>query len=109
MPYSTGRRLTHPLETLRTPFAPTAGLPFANVRSAERVENAWREAVYTPLLTLGAFRAPVRSPDGSCRAAVARVLAGLVAPGQTPCTPKTDPYGKARQRRPEALRPQVVR
>jgi hypothetical protein len=113
---STRRRLAHQIETLRAQFAQADGLPFADVLSGERVEHAlqeegatWRESVYTPLLTVWAFLAQVMSPDGSCRAAVARVLAWLLAHGQTPCTPKTDPYCKARQRLPESLLPRLVR
>ena len=116
MPYSTGRRRTHQIELLRAQFAQADGLPFADVLSGERIEQAledegavWREAVYTPLLTLWAFLAQVMSPDGSCRAAVARALAWLVAQGQPPCTPKTDPYCKARHRLPESLLPRLVR
>jgi hypothetical protein len=116
MPHSTRGRRAHQIETLRAQFAQADGLPFADVLSGERVERAldeegasWREAVYTPLLTLWAFLAQVMSPDGSCRAAVARVLAWLVAQGQPPCTPKTDPYCKARQRLPEALLPRLAR
>src|SRR5262249_325640 len=45
----------------------------------------------------------------SCRAAVARVLAWLVGRGEPPCSPKTDPYCKARQRLPESLLWRLVR
>jgi hypothetical protein len=116
MPHSTRGRLAHQIETLRAQFAQADGLPFADVLSGERVERAlleegagWREAAYTPLLTLWALLAQVMSPDGSCRAAVARVLAWLVAQGQAPCSPKTDPYCKARRRLPQSLLPRPVR
>jgi hypothetical protein len=109
------RRLSH-LETLRTQFAQADGLPFADVLTEQRVADAlreercrWREKVYTPLLTLWAFLSQVSSPDGSCRATVARVLAWLVGQGRSPCTPKTDPYCKARRRLPEALLRRLVR
>ena len=91
-------------------------MPFADVLTAERVENAlreekaaWREELYTPLLTLWAFLSQMVSPDGSCRAIVARVLAWLVSRGEEPCSPKTDPYCKARQRLPESLFRRLVR
>src|SRR5262245_45701201 len=110
MPHSNRTRRTHQIETLRTQFAQTDGLPFADVLPAERVEAAlreekatWREEVYTPWLTLWAFLTQVISPDGSCRAAVARVLAWLVSQDQPTCSPHTDPYCKARQRLPEPL------
>jgi len=116
VPHSTARRRTHQIETLRTQFAQADGLPFADVLTAERVENAlqqekaaWREEIYTPLLTLWAFLSQMVSPDGSCRAIVARVLAWLVSRGEPPCSPKTDPYCKARQRLPESLLHRLVR
>ena len=116
MPHSTASRHARQIETLRTQFALADGLPFAEVLSAERIEVAlreekatWREELYTPLLTLWAFLSQVICPDGSCRAAVARVLAWLVARGEPPCTPRTDPYCKARSRLPEPLLRRLVR
>jgi hypothetical protein len=116
MPPCTTGRQAHPLETLRTHFAQADGLPFADVLTAERLERAldeekatWREAGYTPVLTLGAFLSQIVSADGSCRACVARVLAWLVSRGEQPCSPKTDPYCKARRRLPESLFRRLVR
>ena len=116
MGHSTRRRRLRQIELLRTQFAQGDGLPFADTLSAERLERAlhderatWREKTYTPILTLWAFLSQVISPDGSCRAAVARVLAWLVSTGQNPCSPKTDPYCKARQRLPESLLQRLVR
>ncbi len=110
MPHSTPRRRARQIECLRRQFAQADHAEFADVLPAERVERAlaeervsWPEKVYTPALTLWAFLAQVADPDGSCRAAVARVLAWLVARGERPCSPKTDPYCKARGRLPEAL------
>jgi hypothetical protein len=114
--HSSSRRRARQIETLRTQFAQNEGLPFADVLTAQRVETAlcqeravWREQIYTPLLTLWAFLSQVVSPDGSCRAIVTRVLAWLVSCGQEPCSPKTDPYCKARQRLPESLLYRLVR
>jgi hypothetical protein len=91
-------------------------LPFADLLPAEKIDNAlreekvrWRDSVYTPLLTLWAFLSQVISPDGSCRAAVARVLAWVVSRDEPACSPKTDPYCKARQRLPEALLRRLAR
>jgi hypothetical protein len=116
VPHSTPRRRARQIETLRTQFAQADGLPFADVLTAQRLQRAlreekaaWREAVYTPVLTLWAFLGQILSPDGSCRAAVARVLAWLVSRGEAPCSPKTDPYCKARQRLPESLLRRLVR
>jgi hypothetical protein len=116
MPYSTARRRRLQIETLRAQFAQADGLPFADVLPPERLERAlreegarWREAIFSPVLTLWAFLTQVISPDGSCRAAVARVLAWLVSQGQPLCSPKTDPYCKARQRLPESLLRRLLR
>src|SRR5204862_6782831 len=110
MPHCNARRRARQIETLRTQFAQADGLPFAEVLPAQRLETAlreegarWREKVFTPVLTLWAFLTQVASADGSCRAAVSRVLAWLVCQGQRPCAPKTAPYCKARQRLPESL------
>ena len=101
----TARKQTRQIELLRTQFAQTDGLAFAEVLPAERIQTtlqeegaAWRDCCYTPLLTLWAFLGQVISPDGSCRAAVARVLAWLVSRGEPTCTPQTGPYCKARAR-----------
>jgi Transposase DDE domain len=116
MPHSTARRHRHQIETLRAQFAQADGLPFADLLTPDRLEDAlaetkatWREAIWTPVLTLWAFLSQVISPDGSCRLTVDRVLAWLVSRGQTPCSPKTDPYCKARQRLPESLLQRLLR
>jgi hypothetical protein len=116
VPHSNPIRRRRQIETLRTQFAQADGLAFAEVLSAERIENAlreedatWREDVYTPLLTLWAFLSQVICPDGSCRATVARVLAWLVSRHEPPCRPQTGPYCKARQRLPEKLLRRLVR
>jgi hypothetical protein len=116
MRHCTARRQARQIETLRTQFCQADGLPFADVLSADRFERAlreeratWRDCVYTPALTLWAFLSQVIDTDGSCRQTVRRVLAWLVAQRQTPCTPKTGPYGKARQRLPEALLQRLLR
>jgi len=79
MPHGTSGRLAGPLRRLRAPFGQQDGLPFGDVLSAEQVAQAlrdagvcWRERVFSPALTLWAFLSQALSPDGSCRAAVAR-------------------------------------
>jgi hypothetical protein len=62
----------------------------------ERVR--WRDCIFTPCVTLWTFLGQVLCPDHSCRAAVARLIAALVARGEAPCSPDTGPYCKARQR-----------
>src|SRR5262245_13110243 len=110
MPDSTPRHHQRQIETLRAQLAQPDALAFAEILHAERVEAAlraegvgWRHKVFTPLVTLWAFLAQVISPDGCCRAAVARVLAWLIAQGQKPCRPSTGGYCKARARLPEGL------
>src|SRR5262245_63980934 len=107
---STPTRRRRQIELLRAQFAQADGPGFADALPAERIERAlreegaaWRHKVYTPALTLWAFLAQVAGPDGSCRAAVARALAWLVAQGQRPGRPATGPYCKARARLPESL------
>jgi hypothetical protein len=63
----------------------------------------FRERLYTPLLTLWTFLYQVLSPDPSCRAAVARLLAFLGARGDGAASADTGPYCKARERVPEAV------
>jgi hypothetical protein len=110
MPHSSRRTRTRQIEMLRRQFGQGEGMAFAEVLPAARLEEAlaaegvcWREKVYTPVLTLWAFLSQVLSADGSCRQAVARVLAWLVSRDERPCRPNTDPYCKARQRLPESL------
>src|SRR5262245_45417154 len=110
MAHRIARRRAHQLSALRARFAQADGLPFEDVLSGDRVERAlrdenarWRERVYTPLVTLWAFLSQVLCPDGSCRAAVARVLAWLVAGGGPACSPGTGPYCQARRRLPDPL------
>lgn len=79
-------------------------LPQAHVETAiEQHHVCFRERLYTPLLTIWTFLYQVLASDQSCRAAVARLLAYLCVGGHPPCSPKTGPYCKARQRLPEEL------
>lgn len=116
MPDSTPRRRRRQIETLRAQFAQADGRAFADVLPAGRVEAAlraegvcWRHKVYTPAVTLWAFLTQVASPDGCCRATVARVLAWLVSQGRPPARPTTGPYCKARARLPESLPRRLAR
>src|SRR5664280_2255034 len=59
-----------------------------------RHEVEFRERLYTPLLTLWTFLYQVLSPDPSCRAAVARLLAFLGAKGDLSARADTSPYCK---------------
>jgi hypothetical protein len=75
--------------------------------AAEKV--AFRECVFTPLVTLWAFLSQVLSPDHSCREAVDRLIAYLVARGKPACPPETDTYCKARKRLPIGVIRRLVR
>ena len=59
-----------------------------------------RDSVFTPLVTLKAFIFQVLGADGSCKEAVASVLADRVSNGQPANSVNTGPYCKARQRLP---------
>jgi len=79
-------------------------LPKEQVHAAmDRCQLVFRQRLYTPLVTLWIFLYQVLSPDQSCRAAVARLLAALGAGGMDGINAQTDPYCKARQRLPENL------
>ena len=104
------------IQSLRRQFAQADGLPLSDVLPAEEIGQVlhstgacWREVVYTPALTLWTFLAQALNFDGSCRAAVARLMAWLLAHGQKACSAATDPYCKARQRLPLEAIQQLTR
>jgi putative transposase len=88
------------------------GLPFAEVLSEERIQQAFEEAdatfahdeddVYTPSVTLWAFLSQVlfKGEMRSCLAAVARVVVLCVALGRKPCSDNTGAYCRARPKLP---------
>jgi hypothetical protein len=95
------------MKFLRDQFAQTEGLPFSEVLSAAAVMQALQaagvevdERIYTPEILLWMFLSQVLSPDGSCREAVARLVAHLAARGES-CSPRTGAYCQARARLPE--------
>ena len=80
-------------------------MPFVEVLSSEFIlqilekqKTAFRDRVFSPIVTLTAFIAQVLSADHSCRGAVARVIAERIAQGEQPCSPGTGAYCQARQR-----------
>jgi len=91
--YSTGRRATNCSSLVLAPFLQGPGLPFADVLSEERIDQAMaaegacfgecQRAVDTPAITLWALRSQVLHVGElrSCTAAVARVIVLLVALG----------------------------
>ena len=65
------------------------------------IDFAWKDRVYTPLVTLWVFLSQVISADHSCRSAVARLIAYRLANGQSACSARTGAYCQARARLPE--------
>jgi hypothetical protein len=84
-------------------------------RAVEAEGVCFRESLFTPLVTLWTFLAQVLDPNGSCRSAVAKLLAFLAAAGRGEkgqeglCDPETGPYCKARKRLPERLVSRLAR
>jgi Transposase DDE domain len=106
-------RPTHPrsfraqADLLRRQFLQDGGLPFTDILTDGVIAQAlsivgdWLDRIFCPLVTLWVFLGQVLSPDHSCRAAVARLIAHRVARGQRPCSARTGAYCRARQRLPE--------
>jgi hypothetical protein len=94
---------------LRHQFLQEEGLPFADVLTEDVLAQAlaavgrWLDRVFSPLVTLWVFLGQILSPDHSCRAAVARLVAHRAARGQRPCSARTGAYCRARKRLPEAF------
>jgi len=91
-------------------------LPATIVQRAVDAEGVrFRDSLFTPLVTLWLFLAQVLSRDGSCREAVAKLLAFLAARGvvtrfDPDCAdPRTGPYCKVRKRLPERLVSRLAR
>jgi hypothetical protein len=112
--YQPARLLPRRFRLVLASFLQHAGLPFAEVISEESIrqafdgEKVWfandEEAVYTPAITLWAFLSQTlfKGEQGSCLAAVARVVVLLVALERGPCSGNTGAYCRARAKLPEA-------
>jgi putative transposase len=106
-------------EQALAPFLNAEGLPFAAVLPAAVVEQTFADAavdfgatpkaVFTPAVTLWAFLSQVLEEDKSCRAAVSRVAALLVASGPRTCSEDTAAYCRARAKLPTLLLQQLTR
>jgi hypothetical protein len=112
---SCGRRVRQ-VRRLSQQFADAPGLPFADLLSAEQVEQAlhqegysFRDRLFGPLVTLWVFLSQALDPDHSCRAAVARFLAWRVARGKAACSADAGAYCKARGRLPEGVLARLTR
>src|SRR5688572_21478990 len=69
----------------------------------------WQGWVYTPAVTVWVFLGQCLSPDHSCRDAVAKLIAWLLAQGRRPCSPETGAYCTARDALPEVVVRELVR
>ena len=101
---------------LQRQFLQDGDLPFTNVltneclsQALDSIKTAWKDRIYTPLVTLWVFLGQVLSADHSCRAAVARLIAHRCSQGLAPCSPETGAYCQARKRLPEQFFSDVAR
>ena len=108
MCHSSQGRFRQQARFLRRQFLQDRRLPLAGVLSEESIGRAlatndilWKDRVYTPLVTLWVFLSQVLCADHSCRAAVARLIAHRTSLRQSPCSPETGAYCRARKRLPE--------
>jgi Transposase DDE domain len=108
MSISNHGRFRQQVRFLQRQFLQEGSLPFADVLSEETIKPAlnaidvaWKDRIYTPLVTLWVFLGQVLSTDHSCRAAVARLIAHRLSRGQQACSSKTGAYCQARGRLPE--------
>jgi hypothetical protein len=74
-------------DLLRRQFLQVGGLPFTDVLTEDILAEVlaavgrWLDRIFSPLVTLWVFLGQVLSPDHSCRAAVARLVAHRAARG----------------------------
>lgn len=92
------------------------GLYFAALLDKKVIDSAfgdarseWQGWIYTPAVTVWVFLSQCLSPDHSCRDAVARLMAWMVAQGRKPCSPETNAYCSARDAIPETVASELVR
>src|SRR6478735_6076755 len=104
------RRSMTSLETVRTRFTSSQGLPFAEVLTEASILGVlgehkveYRDRVFGPVTTIWGFLSQVLSDDHGCRDAVARVVAHRAASGREPCSPNAASYCNARARLPTGV------
>jgi hypothetical protein len=108
-------RFRQQVRFLQRQFLQDGGLAFTDVLSAETISqalntiDAWKNRVYSPLVTLWIFLGQVLSADHSCRGAVARLIAHRVSRGQRACSAETSAYCQARKRLPEQFFSEIAR
>ena len=84
-------------------FFQVGDIPFKNLLAADLIRRIQasgdpRDEVFSPLVTLKAFLFQVLSATGSCKEAVAHILAERLFSGLAANSMSTGPYGKARHR-----------
>ena len=87
-------------------FVQGSNLPLRDVLSEDLINRIAAEeqmsfeidAVYSCAVVLWAFLTQVSSKDQTCRCAVGRIIAFLLAVGRTPCSSATGAYCKARKK-----------
>src|SRR3954471_16727916 len=104
------------LETVRTRFTSSRGLPFAEILTEASILEVldehkvqYRDRVFGPITTIWGFLSQVLSDDHGCRDTVARVLAHLAASGREPCSPNAASYCNARARLPTGVLRELAR
>jgi hypothetical protein len=110
MRYCNRERFQQQVRFLGRQFLQDGDLPFATALSEatiapalESIDAAWKDRIFSPLVTLWTFLGQVLSADHSCRAAVARLIAHRVSRGEPTCSANTGAYCQARKRLPERL------
>jgi len=110
------KRIFRQIKAIRRRFAQTAGLPFNEILSTETIldimdeeVDAYRNRIFSPLITLSAFLSQVLSSDQSCNNAVAKVIAERVAQGEAPCSSRNKSYCNARRRLHEGFVKRLMR
>ena len=101
--------LRRQIRHFKNAFFQYGDMPFTNILSADLISRISasgdsREDVFSPLVTLKAFLFQALSTSGSCKEAVAHILAERLFGGLEANSMSTGPYCKARNR---LLLPQV--
>jgi putative transposase len=100
-------------QAVLAPFLQDDGLPFADVLSAQDIQDACdaegvsfgrlARSIFTPALVIWTFLSQVLGKDKSCRAAVLRVMVLLLGLECGRCSPDTAAYCRARAKMPAAV------
>ena len=100
-------------QAVLAPFLQDDGLPFADVLSAQDIQDACdaedvsfgrlARSIFTPALVIWTFLSQVLGKDKSCRAAVLRVMVLLLGLECGRCSPDTAAYCRARGKMPAAV------